>query len=220
MTILFLMGLVTVRQSTYWRSSIDLWSRAVEVQPDNPWVRQKLAYSLWKEGRPHEGLNEARRATSLAPHWLEGWETLGQVALAAGEPVKAEGAFRQQLGLAPNAVTAYLGLARSREAQGDARTAFDAYLKALTLKRDYREAAENIVHLAIRNKWEEEALEALPSNPTSIWIELGRGDLLWNLGRSEEARGMWRRILLSRPDFEPAVARLERPDPGLGESAR
>jgi tetratricopeptide (TPR) repeat protein len=210
MAILALLALLTVRQSTTWRSSLHLWSRAVEVQPENPWVRQKLAYTYWKEGRAPEALPHARVAVSHHPHWLEGWETLGQVALAADDLETAEGAFRQQLGLAPKAVNAFVGIARSREAQGDPRGAFEAYLQALDLKRDHRRAAERVAGLAQEHGWREEALASLPRSPTSVWIEIARGDLLASLGRREEAIRLWRRVLQTRPGLRAVRDRLER----------
>ncbi len=209
MAILVLLALLTARQSTTWHSSLRLWSRAVEVQPENPWVRQKLAYTYWKEGRAQEALPHARVAVSHEPHWLEGWETLGRVALDAGDPRTAEGAFRQQLGLAPKAVNAFVGIGRSREAQGDPRAAYEAYLQALDLKRDHRHAAERVAGLALEHGWREEALASLPRAPTSVWIEIARGDLLASLGRRQEAMRLWRRVLQTRPGLRAVRDRLE-----------
>lgn len=206
--VLCLFALLTLLQSSHWRASRPLWSRAVEVEPRNPWVRQKLAYTLWVEGDARAALAHAKVAAAVAPHWLEGLETLGRVALDAGEPRTAEAAFRQQIGIAPRAVNAYVGLARARSALGDDEEALHAYIEALRLKRDLESAARGVYELAVKNGREEELLSALPRAPTSVWIDLVRGDLLARMGRAEEAEELWRKILLARPGFEPAMKRL------------
>ncbi|MDP3937302.1 MAG: hypothetical protein Q8R92_04105 [Deltaproteobacteria bacterium] len=214
-----LFGLLTASQASHWHSSRRLWERAVEVQPDNPYSRQKLAYTLWAGGDAAAALPHAKRAVAVETRWFEGLETLGRVALDAGDPVTAEGAFRQQLGLAPNAVNAHLGVARARAAQDDDRGALDGYLATLRLKRDHEQAAIELGELAARNHWEEETLAKLPEEPTSAWIDLVRGDLLARLGRRAEAEALWRRILAARPDFSPALERLGRAGGRAGRRA-
>ena len=208
--VIALFGFLAAKQGTYWRSSLRLWSHAVRVEPGNPWVWQKRAYTLWKAGRPEEAVRDARVAVRILPRWLEGWETLAQAALAAGETGTAEEAFRQELGLAPNAVNAWLGIARVRARKGDARAALAAYARALEMKRDHRQAAEELAALGRSRGLAREALAALPDRPTSVWIELARGDLLSSLGRGEEADRAWREILRTRPGFEPVRDRLRR----------
>jgi tetratricopeptide (TPR) repeat protein len=205
--LLFLASLA-MHQSTFWESSKKLWTQAVQVEPRNPWVRQKLAYTDWKAGDLGAALREARESVRINPYWLEGWETLGQVALAAGRPEEAEGAFRQQIGLAQNVASAYVGIARAKSARGQDRAALAAYAEALRLKPNYREATERLTAFARKKGLAREALAALPTSPTSVWIEVARGDLLESLGRREEAERLWRRILLTRPDFAPARSRL------------
>jgi tetratricopeptide (TPR) repeat protein len=206
--IVVLFALLTANQSAVWQSSLALWSRAVQVQPENPFARQKLAYTYWKEGDLPSALRQARRSVRIYPYWLEGWETLGQVALDAGRPQEAEDAFRQQIGLAQNVASAYVGIARARAARGQDPAALAAYAEALRRRADYKEAAERLTAFAREKGLVREALAALPTSPTSVWVELARGDLLESLGRREEAGRVWRRILLARPDFAPARERL------------
>ena len=208
--LLAMFALLAAKQGTYWQSSLRLWSHAVRVEPGNPWVWQKRAYSLLEQGRAKAAIPDARRAVRLQPRWIEGWETLAQAALAAGEAGTAEEAFRQELGLAPNAVNAYRGIGRARTMKGDPRAAIAAYARALDLKRDYRESAEDLAALAREKGLEREALAALPDRPTSVWIELVRGDLLASLGRRAEAERTWREILVTRPGFGPVLERLHR----------
>lgn len=207
--LLFLASL-TMHESTFWASSKQLWAHAAQVEPANPWVRQKLAYTYWKEGDLRSALHEARVSVRINPHWLEGWETLGQVALDAGRPQEAEGAFRQQIGLAQNVASAYVGIARARAARGEEQAALAAYGEALRLRADYQEAAKRLTALAREKGIAREALAVLPTSPTSVWVELARGDLLERLGRQDEAMRVWRRILVTRPDFAPARDRMAR----------
>ena len=213
--VIVLFGLLAAKQGTYWASSLRLWTHATRVEPDNPWVWQKRAATLLEEGRAAVAIPDARRAVRIHPRWLEGWETLGQAGLRSGDAETAEEAFRQEVGLAPNAVSAYLGIGHARAMKGDPRAALAAYARALDIKRDYRESAEALAFLAREKGLAREALAVLPDRPTSVWIELARGDLLASLGREDEAGRIWREILKARPGFEPALERLRRGPPPL-----
>jgi protein O-mannosyl-transferase len=65
---------VSFRQVRVWRSSLELWTRALEVTQDNYVANDNLAYELLSEGRPQEALPYFQTAASLAPadplsHW-------------------------------------------------------------------------------------------------------------------------------------------------------
>ncbi len=205
---LLLLAALTMNQTRIWRSSLDLWSYAVSIDRDNPWARRMLAHTHLKEGRPEEAVRHARVAVMVVPRFIEAWELLGTAALRAGDLDGAESAFRSELALEPRVISPLLGIARVNAARGENRKALETTLEILRQKRDYQEAAEYLVKLARENSLAREALAGLPVAPTSAWIELARGDLLAMLGRREEARKTWRKILFSRPGFAPVLERL------------
>jgi protein O-mannosyl-transferase len=68
------MSCVTILQLRVWRSSLDLWTHALEVTQDNYVANDNLAYELLSQGRPQEALRYFQTAAGLAPadplsHW-------------------------------------------------------------------------------------------------------------------------------------------------------
>ena len=66
-TVLAVLSVVTWRQIGAWRSSLDLWSHAVEVTSNNSVAENYLAASLFSLGRYQEGMEHIRQYVVLEP---------------------------------------------------------------------------------------------------------------------------------------------------------
>ncbi|HEX3583567.1 MAG TPA: tetratricopeptide repeat protein, partial [Thermoanaerobaculia bacterium] len=65
-----ILSMLSLYQTTFWKSSVTVWSRAVAVTKDNPSAEMHLASALEAEGRPDEAMPhyvEAARASHGAP---------------------------------------------------------------------------------------------------------------------------------------------------------
>jgi len=99
-----------------------------------------LAYMAGAPPRPLDALLQDPETPSRAPvgppTTLRTEELLGEARLKAGKPREAIAAFERGLALTPNRSAALLGLARARQAAGDAAGAAEAYGKLLENWRD------------------------------------------------------------------------------------
>jgi len=65
--ILVVLALTTWRQIGYWRSTVDLWTHAVQVTENNSMAENALATELFALGRYQEGIAHVRTYTRLEP---------------------------------------------------------------------------------------------------------------------------------------------------------
>lgn len=106
-----------------WRNATTLWTRAVEVAPDNYTVRLGLAEGLMLDGKAGLAMEQYEHAVRLRPDWVDAHMMLGSALRDAGQPERAEAAYRRALELAPdNAVTmaSLAGLLEKRRALPEA----------------------------------------------------------------------------------------------------
>jgi tetratricopeptide (TPR) repeat protein len=114
--------------------------------PSGPGLRTTLLHGellAYLGGRPPGNLESLladpaspSRAPVGPPPTLRTEELLGEARLKAGRPREAIAAYERALQLTPNRSAALLGLARARQAAGDASGAADAYGKLLDNWRD------------------------------------------------------------------------------------
>jgi tetratricopeptide (TPR) repeat protein len=67
LAVLAVLAFVTYRQVGAWRSSVDLWSHAVEVTSNNSVAENNLANALFKLGRYQEGMEHIRKYVAMEP---------------------------------------------------------------------------------------------------------------------------------------------------------
>jgi hypothetical protein len=65
--ILAALGFTTWRQIGYWRSTVDLWTHALQVTTDNTMAENFLANNLFQLGRYEEGMAHLRNYARLEP---------------------------------------------------------------------------------------------------------------------------------------------------------
>jgi Flp pilus assembly protein TadD len=145
--VLLTLGVLTWRQTQYWRDSVALWTRAAEIDPQNDIATYNLAIALVEAGREDEAVTRYEQTLRLVPdHDLARRNlTLLQGAHAEREAdrLAAEGrlndaaeGYTRALSLDPNRLHARAArgilLARNgryAEAAADLRVAFDADVK-------------------------------------------------------------------------------------------
>jgi tetratricopeptide (TPR) repeat protein len=65
--LLVVLAALSARQCAHWRSSVDLWKRVVEVEPESDLGHHRLGVSLHQAGRYQEALQAYERALLLRP---------------------------------------------------------------------------------------------------------------------------------------------------------
>lgn len=186
-----ILAVLSVYQTTFWKDSATVWTRAVAVTTDNPSAEMHLAAALEAEGRadeamPHYGeaarlshgapvpLYEAGSALLRAKRYSDAISPLEQA--VALDPTIAGG--QQSLGLAllnggrptdaiphleaaPKSPSVYNNLALAYERKNDAANAEKAFAEAIRLDPNLYDARMNYVALLTASNRNEEALAQL-----------------------------------------------------------
>ena len=99
LTVLLAMTYITHRQIRYWRSSVDLWSHAVQVTNDNDGAETYLGQALLRVGRSQAAIPHFQRAIAIAPAVPKAYMFLGYAEQQGGEPRKAIEHYQRALDL-------------------------------------------------------------------------------------------------------------------------
>ena len=195
--VLIVLGILTIRQISYWGSSYDLWTHTLAVTTDNFIANDELAGLLLRDGKP-EALQYYEAAAQEAP-----FDPVSHAAIAAvlQDRGDMEGAIREyEIALRardPNFLAnAYANLAVIYFSQGKNSEARTEAAKAMA----YDPAA---IHAMIR-----QLAGVLPEHPSAPgYLRLG---LLSEVaGQNQDARAAFQRALQINPDFAPAKQALE-----------
>ena len=109
-------GVVAHHQLQFWRSSLALWTRALDVTMDNYRARNAVGALLIDQGRLDEAIVDLREAVRLEPAYADAHGNLGAALARRGEVDAAIVEYREALRLAPDLALAHnnLGIALAR----------------------------------------------------------------------------------------------------------
>ncbi|GAA5481551.1 tetratricopeptide repeat protein [Haloferula sargassicola] len=114
-------------------ASADLFRRATELDPKNPFAHRMLGYVLGSLGDLGESISETRKAIELAPtHGLSHFQ-LGDLLFKSGDLAGAEDAYEMAISCNPNLAEAHYNRAILLNRLGRKQDAAEAYGKALQL---------------------------------------------------------------------------------------
>lgn len=95
-------------QVDYWRDSITLFSRAIEIEPSSHVARTNLAAALIEQGDLQGGKRHLEEAAKLRPDLSELWVNLGTIEAREGRHERALELYRRALDVGPGNVSAEL----------------------------------------------------------------------------------------------------------------
>jgi len=93
-------------QTGYWKNSVTLFKRAVDVTKNNPLAHYNLGVALWNSGRFNEGLSHCMEALRLNPDDESGHLNVGSALIHLGRWEDALPHFREALRINPASVPA------------------------------------------------------------------------------------------------------------------
>ncbi|MFZ2873088.1 MAG: tetratricopeptide repeat protein [Phycisphaerales bacterium] len=126
-------AVITSRLVPSWRNATTLWTRAVEVAPDNYTARLGLAEGLMLDGKAGLAMEQYEHAVRLRPGWVDAHMMLGSALRDAGQPERAEAAYRRALELAPDNAITTANLAGLLEKRRSLPEALSLYQRAVEL---------------------------------------------------------------------------------------
>ncbi len=153
-TIVVLVGLLgfrSVAQRRYWRGSLELFGRALEVNEQSYLAHYNLARTLDDRGRPKEAARHYGKALAIKPDYGRAHNNLGAALVRQGRLREAIGRFAEALRLEPGNAGAYFNLYSAHNVlgvelaeKGELEEAIEHFSAALRLKPDYAEARRNL----------------------------------------------------------------------------
>ena len=109
------------------------YDRALQLAPNNPYVRFALANLLARRGRRRDAIDHLRVALRINPDWPEAFSNLGEWLKLEGRPAEAVAAQRSAVALRPDDPDLHFNLADSLtkiNAQDEARRRLTALIAA------------------------------------------------------------------------------------------
>jgi tetratricopeptide (TPR) repeat protein len=143
LAVLVLMGMAW-RQTSYWRDSEALWTRASACTARNYIAHYNLAKALSDRGQVDAAIAHYQKALEIKPDYAEAHNNLGLIFAGRRQSDEAIIHFQKALELKPDYASAHQNLGVVLTIQGRLDESIEHYRKALELKPDYVDARTNL----------------------------------------------------------------------------
>jgi len=212
--LLLALGVLSWRQTQFWRDSERLWRHAIAVDPNSSYAYVNLAAAMKTQGKTDEAIHYYGEALRLNPKLALAHQNLGELFFDQGDLDRAARSYRRVLEIDPKAVKGYQRLAAVMARQSRFAEAVTLYSKALQV--DPNDAS---VHNDLGNTWVslgqfEKAAEhyrkaaELGSTRSEPYFNLG--NLMVRQGNLEQAILYYQQALQIEPDYVQAHYNLGR----------
>ncbi len=181
------LGILTWRETGYWKNSVTLFSRTIELTGDNELAYLDYGAALASEGRLEEAVKLYEGLVGRAPNLPDIQTNLGMILELQGKNAAAIPHFNEALRADPEHPEAHNGLGAALEAGGRLQEAEAHFLEALRVRPDFPEARYNL------------------------------GCVLAAQGKLQLAAGQLREALRLRPNYPEAHEKIALVLAGLGE---
>lgn len=193
----------TWSQVGYWRNSITLFERALDVTSDNYLAHLNLGAALAEQGDPSGAINHYEAALSIRPDYAEAHSNLGVVLAGQGKTADAIGHYREALRIKPYYADVYNNLGLIEAGRRNAVEAIDHYSEAIRIKPDHAEAHNNLgIVMAEQGKMADASVhfqKALDIKPYKADFYFNLASALARMGLLDDAIANYRRGLQIRP---------------------
>ncbi len=206
-TVFALLTNLTHLQLKFWRNSITLLERTIEVTKDNYLAHYNLGAAYEKEGMPEKATPHYLKAIKILPTYFEAHNNLAILLAEKGEIDVAARHFMQAIAANPQYAEAFYNLGLIFEKKGSYAEAAHYYSSALKVKPKYPEAYNALGHSFFKLGRD---TEAAINYTKAIHLNEQYGEAYNNLGI----------LLASRGDMNEAVrhfARALQIDPEFSE---
>jgi len=194
--ILLLLGFLTVRQISYWQTSVDLWSHTLQVTKNNLVAEDNLGVALLALGDSEGALPHFQNAAKINPLDALSHVNIGADYQEHGQwsEALAEYTTAARLTAEPNLLTViYKNLGSVYRQLGDSSRAEESYRQVL--KIDPRDQTALLALGVVRRDHRIQDLQrSLAEQPRADgYLELGR--LLQQAGRTNDARDAYQKSI-------------------------
>ncbi len=209
---IILLAATTWVQTTYWRDSVTLFSRALEVTKDNPVAENNLGLALTTLGKRSQAIEHFKKALRLEPKWADAHHNLAIAYLGEGKFINAARHFQEALKIDSQHAQAHNNYGALLLQQGRFEEATMHFNKALEAKQDYAKAHVNLgILLGLKGKHR----ESIEHYQKAIELDPFLADAHYNLaitlgeqGKMREAIEQCRAALRLKPNWPEAKNNL------------
>ena len=160
--------------------AVQLYTKALEINPDDEEGHFGLAVAYARLGRTNEAIRHYEEALRIFPDYSEAHNNLGNLLLAQGQQAKAIQHYLSALKVQPQYTSAMNNLGRALAEQGKLGEAIHYFQEAVNIDTNYLEARCNLA------------------------------TTLLQAGRPQEAALQLTEVFRQKPGFPPAVQILSR----------
>ncbi|MBC8433409.1 MAG: tetratricopeptide repeat protein [Desulfobacterales bacterium] len=142
--ILSALMICTWLQSAYWKSSLDLFERAVQVTANNWLAHNNLGTAKFNKGQIDEAIGHYKTALSIKPDYITPHYNLGNLFLNQGKIKQAAFHLEEALKIKPEHAYAHYSYGNLLVKQGRLEEAASHFLEAIKRDPEYAEAYNQI----------------------------------------------------------------------------
>lgn len=208
---LHLLGLINYQQG-FTEKAKTLFSSAVKIQPNNPWIQNNLAMILITMNKLSDASKHAKKAIQLMPELETAHNNLGLIYRKTNNNGKAEKAFMQAVKLNPNDPSFLCNLGEVFVKNKKYELAGDSFTKAIQIMPNYIPALNNQGLLLKETKKHQSALEIfqqlLTLEPNDPDIINNIGTVYISLGDNERAKIYFEKAIQIHPLYFGAYINL------------
>jgi tetratricopeptide (TPR) repeat protein len=201
-------GILTMRQTQYWRDSEALFRHAVQVTRKNYLAYNNLGFYLSNHGKVSEAMENYRKSLEINPNYEDALNNMGYALAGQKHYAEALPLYEAALRVRPRQVEVHNNLGNALSELGRLDEAIQHYQFVLEQKPDHADANNNLgIALAMKGRLD----EAIPLFRNAIRFKPDYASAHSNLGNAlavqhkiEDAIQEYREALRLKPD-EPQV---------------
>lgn len=140
---LTIMSILTWQQCGYWKNSISLFGRTLQVTKDNYLMQNNLGVTLFEEGKITEALDRYDEAIRIKPDYADAYYNRGNAYARLISHQTAIENYNKAISLKPDYVQAYLARGNTHARLGNYQPAIENYNAAIQMMPDNADAYIN-----------------------------------------------------------------------------
>ena len=190
-------------QTGYWKDSVSFFSRAVQLNPENPYARRILGSALVRIGKTQQGIGQIEKALELKPDYARAMVRLGDVYLRIGEKEKASEYYGKAGEVGGGEISFSIGSELAKNGYyADAHKYFARAVQAQPLNVEAQNnLANSLIYLGRRGEAAAVYLKVLEISPCYAKAHNNLANLFSEEGRLRAARTHYEQALVCEPDF-------------------
>lgn len=212
-TIVSVLAAGSWKQIGYWKNSVALFNRALEVTEKNYVAHNNLGTGLVRQGRVAEATEHFKKSVEISPRFAIAHLNLGLALQEQNRLEEALQSFSRALLASPDFASAYNGIGKTQYRLGKPDQAVPNFLKAIRLDPDYAEAYNNLgislYHLSRPDQALPYYLKAIRINHNYAEAYNNAGAALVRMGETQKSVAFFKEAIRINPEYFDAQNNLK-----------